>query len=170
MPLGADLTAKSDPVRHNGSFTPVSMSAAWQTVIDPGGVTVQDAATITNPDTQITASTRHKLLRGARGTSLLLRMRYDDALTVTTAPVVKVFGKSSGDVAWQLLKTRAAALNATLSVNAADTTDGTDKFTIADFDTLAWDCLGCDTFLVGIETALAGTGTTSTATIEAKLI
>lgn len=170
MALGSSIQSLSAPTRGYQTVAPVSMTSGWQTLIDAGGVTVQDAATITNPTTQITASTRHIFQRKSAGTNLILRMKYDDGLTTITSPVVKVFGRTGGG-AWEVLKSRAAALTATLTATTAtDSQDGTYSYTVVDFSTQAWDCLGCEEILVGIETALAATGTTSTATIEGKFI
>jgi hypothetical protein len=148
---------------------PCSLTQNWTTAISAGGPAVQDNASITNPTTQITAATRIPLRRGGVGTILLLRLGYDDALTTITDPVVKVFGRTGSD-AWQLLKSIASALTATLPTAATDSTDGTLDYTTPDLSTHAWDCAGCDELLVGVETALAGTGSTANAIIQAKVI
>ncbi len=153
-----------------GYVVPQGLTQKWVNVVDAGGVAVQDAATVTNPSTQITAATRHIFRRNGLGTHLLLRMKYDDGLTSITAPIVKVFGRGGDNDGWQLLKTRSGSLSVALSVAATDVEDGTNKFTTPDYDLHAWDSLSCNEFLVGIETALAGTGDATTATIEAKLV
>lgn len=148
---------------------PCSLTQNWTTAISAGGPAVQDSASITNPTTQITADTRVLLRRGGVGTSLILRLAYDDGLTSITNPVVKVFGRTGNDV-WQALRNKSGSLTTTLTTAATDTTDGTLLYTNPAFDTEAIDCLGCDEILVGVETALAGTGTTSNAVIQAKII
>lgn len=169
MALGSDIRLRKSPDNLYGAVAPCSISGPWITVIDAGGMDDQDAATITNPDTQIILSTRHEIIRGLVGTLLLLRLVYDDGLTLITNPVVKVFGRT-GSQAWQLLKTGAGALTATLTTAATDTTDGTYLYTTPELNSQTWDCLGCERLLVGIETALAGTGTVTNAYLEAKII
>ncbi len=167
MALAADITSTKLP--STGHSLPASLTTQWQTLITDGGPAALDAATITNPETQITAATSARFVRLGAGSHILLRLRYDDGLTSITAPVVKVFGRT-GSQPWQLLKNRAGNLSIALTPAATDTEDGTYKYTTADFDLHAFDCLGCDEILVGIETALAGTGTTSNSAIEIKVI
>lgn len=169
MPIGDTVTFVAFVPHRAGTVSPQSISSDWQTIIDAGGPAVQDAASITSPDTQITASTRHIFNRAGVGTNLLLRLAYDDGLTSITSPVVKVFGRTRGGQ-WMLLKTRGGNLTGTLTTAATDVTDGTLDYTTPDWDDTAWDCLGCDEILVGVETALAGTGTTSNAVIEGKFV
>lgn len=171
MALGSNVTAVFNPTDGLYEVYPASLTAQWVTIIDAGGADDQDAATITNPTTQIVLSTRHILLRGNQGTILLLRLVYDDGLTSITNPVVKVFGRSLSTEIWQLLKTKAAALTGTLTTaTSTDVTDATNNYTTPDYDTQSWDCLGCAEILVGIQTALAATGTVTTAYIQAKII
>lgn len=154
-----------------GATAPSSITTGWISVITAGGPAVQDAATITNPTTQITASTRRIFSRQALGTNIMLRLKYDSTLTLITSPIVKVFGRTSTD-GWQLLYSKAGNRFETLTVDTTnDARDGTFSYTTPSFSTHAWDCLGCEEILVGVETALAGsTGSTSTATIDIKCI
>lgn len=169
MALGDTIQTNVSPEGTCEAVAPVSVTNVWQTIIDAGGPAVQDAATITNPTTEITETTTHIFQRKAKGTNMLLRLGYDDALTTITNPVVKVFGRTGNDV-WQLLKTRGGALTGTLTTAATDVTDGTLLYTTPDWDDTTWDCLGCDEILVGVETALAGTGSTANAIIQAKFV
>lgn len=170
MALGSDVVSLGDPNKSFYSVAPMSMTTKWQTIIDAGGAVIQDAASITNPTTEITSSTRHMFRRYGRGTFLMLRLAYAAALTVGTSPVVKVFGRTSSTDVWQLLKTEGGSLTGTLTAAATDVTDGTYKYTTCDVLATTWDCLGCELFLVGVETVLAGVGTTSTAFIQGKLL
>lgn len=154
---------------------PQSTTSKWQTVITAGGPAVQDAATITSPTTQITAATRSIFKCLGAGTTLLVRLGYDGTLTAITSPVIKVFGRATSAETWQVLKTRSGGLSATITaVVASDTIDVAASaltFTAPDYSTLAFDRLGCDEILIGVETALAGaTGTTATSIIQVKLI
>ena len=57
------------------------------------------------------------------------------------------------------------------TTGADDTTDETETYlyTIPSYAD-AFDCLGCEEIVIGVQTALAGTGTTSTAILQAKFI
>jgi hypothetical protein len=84
---------------------------------------------------------------------------------------VKVFGRTGSD-AWQLLYSKGGNLVETLTVDTTnDARDGTFNYTTPSFSTHAWDRLGCEELIVGIQTALAGsTGSVATATVQAKFI
>lgn len=173
MALGTTVTVNGSPHKQFDSVAPMSATSGWFSVIDAGGMDDQDAATITNPTTQITASTRHLIYRNAFGTNLMLRMGYDDGLTTVTDPVVKVFGRTGNTEIWQLLKTRSGAITGTITTQASDdgatdVTDGTYLYTTPDYDATTWDCFGCEYILVGVQTVLAGTGTVTTAFLQGK--
>lgn len=171
MALGDSIEVVGSPTRGFEAVTLYSMTSAWQTIIDAGGPAVQDAATITNPTTQIVASTAHLFQRRAKGTNLILRLGYDDALTSITDPIVKVFGRTGSTDVWQILKTKSGSITCTLSTApTTDTTDGTLRYTTPDSSTTTFDCFGTEEILVGIQTALAGTGTTNNSIIQAKFI
>lgn len=149
----------------------MSATSSWEIAISAGGIATQDAATITNPSSEI-ASTAIILKRGGKGTLLVVRLQYDDGLTSITDPVIKAFGRTGSDV-WEPLKTRAStpAVTFTVATGADDTTDETETYlyTIPSYAD-AFDCLGCEEIVIGVQTALAGTGTTSTAILQAKFI
>jgi hypothetical protein len=146
---------------------PAAPRATFQTVVAAGLPATIDNATITNPVTQITRSGTSLLTTQGRGTFLVVRLAYDAGLTAITAPTVKVFGRGNSGEPWRILRTRGGALNAQLLTAATDATDGTLDYTTPDLTTNVWDLQGCDQILVGVEAALAGTGTTSNARIEA---
>lgn len=171
MALGQVVNSNTVHKQTPGVVVPQGLTQRWQTIVDAGGVNVQDASTVTNPTTQVVNSTSHIFRRNGIGTHLVLRLKYDDGLSSITDVVVKVFGRSSDSEPWQLLKSRSGNLSVALTtVLATDAEDGTYKYTTPDYDLHAWDSLSCNEFIVGIETALAGTGTVSTATIEAKML
>lgn len=168
MALGSTLPNTALPTVQ-GAVLPVSLTSNWIQVLDANGPATLNNATITNPTTQITTSTTHPLSTQGVGTLLVLRLVYDAGLTSITNPTVKVFGKS-GASAWSLLQTKAGALNAAITTASTDVSDGTFKYTTPDLTNIAWDMQGCDTILVGVEVALAGTGTVSNSLIQAKII
>lgn len=172
MALGTAVEGVANPKVNMSAVAPVSLKSAWVVAIDAGGVATQDAATITNPTTQITGSTKHIVARRNCGTHAILRLQYDSTLTAITSPIVKIFGRVGSAEAWQLLYSRAGNLVETLTVDTTnDARDGTYSYTTPSFSTHAWDCLGCDEILVGVQTALAGsTGSTATAVVQLKFI
>ncbi len=136
---------------------------AWRydTMRSGGGAVILDAATITNPTTQITDASRQILKRGPQtdgtyasneGSLLIVRLGYDDGLLGITDPVIKVFGRKDSTEARTLLRTKTGALNATLTTAPTDVTDGTLNYTTPDLDRLGWDVQGCREILIGIET------------------
>lgn len=172
MAIGSTIVAAGSPRTGMQAVVPMSASSGWLTIIDAGGMVVQDAATITNPTTQITSSTRHLFRRMGLGTTLLLRMGYDDGISgAITSPIVKVFGRSDANQAWDLLTTKSISLTSTITVTqATDVQDGTYGYTTVSAVTQAWDCLGCSEFLVGVETIFSATGTVNTAFLQGKFI
>lgn len=171
MALGTTIQATNSPTRGYEAVAPMSMSSGWQTIVAAGGVNAADAATITNPTTQIIRSTTSIFSRHSSGTYVALRLGYDASATIATNVVVKVFGRSDSNQTWDLLITKGSfALSAALMPASTDVTNGTLKYTTVTYDNL-WDCLGTSEILVGIETALTvSVGTATTAIIQAKMI
>lgn len=159
-------------LRYNTDAQPVAPSAIlspWATVIAAGGPANQDAASITNPDTQITAATTSIIQREAIGTLLALSLGYDDALTSITDPIVKVFGRYDENRRWELVPNLAGDLAKALATAATDVADGTLKYTTVNAENHVWNVGAFNQLLVGVETALAGTGSTSNSIIQARL-
>jgi hypothetical protein len=143
-----------------------SIRATYQTAISAGLVATIDAATVTNPTSQVVRAGTNIMRADGGGTFLVVRLAYDDGLTAITAPAVKVFGRANLGEPWRLLRTRGGAVQSTLLTAATDAEDGTLKYTTPDLTTSVWDVQGCDQFIVAVETALAGTGTTSNAVVQ----
>jgi len=161
MPLGT--TKKNSPVSYvnGGASYPTSITHPWMDGIDIGGLISADAATITNPTTQITTATR-KLIQKSQGLGTLLQLRtvYDATATgFTVTPIFAVFGRvqNSGD-AWQRLKTRAGGTSVTTNAAATDVSNGTFKHTTPDSLEHTLDCMGCDEILIGVETVCTPNG------------
>lgn len=169
MALGTTLNATP---YHSSNATPmfvVSVKSSWATVVGAGGPAAIDAATVTNPTTEVTRSLTRPFLIGDRvGQYLQVRLAYNPSLTVSTSPTVKVFGRRNGG-GWELLMTRGGAKNVALVTSSADVNDGTFKYTVCSAtDTV--DLLGSDEILVAVEVALAGTGTTSDSLIQVRIL
>lgn len=153
---------------------PVQIPAKWVTIIRDGGLETQDAATITDPTAEITNSTTSLFKIGRQGTTLRLRMKYDDGLSAITDPIVKVFGRHDSTDPWQiLLKKSSTVVNDTVTLVttlASDVSDGADNWTSVDAEDHSLDIDGCDEILVGVQTVLAATGDPTLASLEAKVI
>ncbi len=174
MALGTNVKSTFDPVPVRGAqMITAQLRSQWATIIDNGGLETQDDATVTSPTAEITNSTTHIFVAGGRGSTLLLRMKYDDGLATITDPVVRVFGRhSSADTGWMPLpnSNSTPAITTTISTAATDTEDGTNKWTDVTVDE-TFALQGCDEVLVGVQTALAAsTGDATLSTLEAKVI
>lgn len=184
MPLGTPVSAgpptgsASGNVRH---FTGIANE--WKTVISAsatpgsGGLQVQDvgvppaAGTITNPDTEITDSTRVMCHIQGRGSTVECRMGYDDGDTIPNSVVIRVFGRAGNDQ-WMRLKRvgQASASQGTITSAATDASDGTLNYTNV-IATARFQLLGCDTILIGVENnyAMLG-GTPQAAFLQARVV
>ena len=146
--------------------TEASARATFQTAISAGLVATADAATVTNPTTQVTRAGTGIIRTDGGGTFVIVRLAYDDGLTAITAPTIKVFGRANISEPWRILRSRGGAISTQLLTASTDATDGTLNYTTPDLTSNVWDVQGCDQLLIAVETALAGTGTTSNATVQ----
>lgn len=185
MPLGTAVSVSPLP---DHLVRPAQITARWQTIIRAGGLDVFDGAgdgtAITDATAEITESTTSILNVGKGGTTLRLRMRYDDGDDGTgTDPIIQVFGRWSSNVGgslvtddWEQYENKAGNLISTMVIvvtaASGDASDGTFNFTHPDANDHAWDLNGCNQILVGVHTTYTqGTGGASaTATIQAKVI
>lgn len=162
MPLGTPVSAgvptgsAAGNVKH---FT--GIANRWVTVIDAvaggtGGMEIQDAGvapgtgTITDPDGEITSSTRHICRVNGRGSIIEARMKYDDGDTRANTALVRVFGRAGNDAWMRLRLVGSANSQGTILTSTADPEDGTFAYTITTALS-RWDLYGCDQFLVGVE-------------------
>lgn len=160
------------PVRDTG------VVSDWITVITGGGLETQDASTITDPTAEITNSTR-KLVTIEMGTLAVFRMKYDDGITSSQDPVIKVFGRVYDEEAdtsgnWMILKTIEDTPAITMTIATAESTDvsdGTDNWTDPDLKANVVDLCGCNQVLVGVQTIFtASAGDATLASLEMKVI
>lgn len=151
-----------------------SVMCDWQTIGTGAYLTVLDAALITDPEGQITDSSRKIIRRDNRmGTLLGVRMKYAHSGTVLTNPVTKVFGRTAGGAGtaqWQLLLSRLRSETCTILTSASDINISGTKFTTPDTDAHYFDTQGCNEFLIGVEVKLTVTGTASDAALQVKII
>ena len=157
----------------NGIVASSAMVGFYGTAVAAGGVNVQDAATITNPDTQIINETTYLIKTNNVGTFLEISLKYNDGLTGITNPVIKLFGRPSRgdsvDYRWRIIPNLAGSISVTLTTASTDIEDGAYKYTTPDANSNVFDMAGCSEFLVGIETALDGSGTVDDAVIQARI-
>jgi hypothetical protein len=159
---------------------PTSIASDWVTVITAGGVSTQDAATITDPKDEIDLDTHPVFYREDNmGTILSIRVCYPTAATWATDPKFKVFGFSADDTSMlrpQILRNGDGDIQ--VEVAPAETTDavvnigGTEMLaSTPTADTHFFDCQGCSRFIVGTEVAGNADSTyEATAILQAKIL
>lgn len=149
---------------------PVQLHSFWTKVHEDSKTA--DDSTLNDPEDDIT-SDKSRLFFAPLGTSLVLCHGYTGSVnSVSTQPVVKVFGRTvatSDETTltaldgvrgqWMVLPNKAGSIDITISDSATDTTDGTTTLTTVDPDAHVVDLLGCNQILVGIKTASAGSTT-----------
>lgn len=170
MPIGDPIVLMPDPILPLVRVT--QLPSDWFTIIDAGGMDDTDASLV-NP--ALIAEEDHHIGKvGGKGTTLRIRLKYDDGDSSVTSPVILVFAKYKTTSQWEYLFNKAgAAASAGVKITVDttnDVTDATDKWTFADPDNHAWDLNGCDEVIVLVKTAYAATGDASLASLEAKVI
>lgn len=152
-----------------------SQQIHWFTLIS-GGMNSADAAPITDPASEITASTRF-LTVPPRGTSLVVRLKYDDGITFSTDPIIQVFGankKSNGTREYFKLFNENGSHTVTIAAaETTDVSDGTDNWTdtIKNAGNAFFDMLGASEILVGVNTAAAvSAGDVTLVSLEGKVV
>lgn len=146
---------------------PVSAVSGWVTVRPAGTPDAADSTT-TNPDTVIATDGIDDVfdMTDRGGTGIVVRFAYRGS--VSTSPVIKVFGRYDSTEDWQVLVNRSDDDTATLTVDTTnDSTDGTDKFTTVLLDEHYFDCQGCRYIFICVSTAQSG-GTSDVSYIQAK--
>lgn len=167
------MSTKTVPFNYGGQLvTPVSGSCAWLTVMSSGlDAADSSAATaaFTHGATVEASSTRHIFKRDYKaGTRIWARVKY--AGTITTDPVLVLFGRMTGYTEWQRLTNLAGAYEVTISEDSTnDITDGTSKWTSPDTTNHVWDTAGCDEFFFAVKTAAVGTAAAA-ASLEVKVV
>lgn len=156
---------------------PSSFLSSWRTVIDAGGMTVQDngGSFITNPASQIADATRRPL-KVNKGVVLRLRLAYDkgDSPDENNPPKVLVFGRT-GNNAYQRLENnvnegKTASVPVPLA-SATDLVEGSFKYTHPNYVEMTFDIDGCRDILVGLVQPYAvNSGDASKAFLQAKII
>ena len=150
--------------------TPARVECPWTTIHTKPET--QDADPIVNPTTECIAADAHIFVPNVdAGQLFAVRLGYDDSLTGITDCVINTFGRQDSDDIWQRLETLGGLVNITLTTDTTnDVTDGTLKYTAVDQVDNVWHTQGCREFLVGVKTALAGTGTVTNSIVQVRFI
>lgn len=148
---------------------PNAIRGRLATLVLAGGPAIQDAATITRPDTQIMDASRRLVELDITGTYLALVLAYDKDLTDITPPVVKLFGRYNSSERWELLRNMADDIAAILRPDASDVSDGTLAYTTVDLTRHVWDVGRVNEVVIGVETPLDGTGNLDNSIIQGRL-
>lgn len=156
------------------SMVPVSLMGNWQTVAtaittaDNGGtnpvLVVYGSAFTSGTGIQLTRSTTIPINVQGTGTTVQVRAKYTTGGTVTTAPIIQVFGLD-GNGKPERLFTSGASPSAFVTCTADatnDVQDGTNSYTTSQ----SLDCNGASQIVVGIQVA----GSAGYVAIEARTL
>jgi len=151
--------------KFTGTTNPASIISEWYTVGSTITTADNSGSVIVNPSLiSGIGTTRYYVSMMGRSTSLQVRMRYKTSGTVTTSPVVQMFGYTENGL-YQRLLDATALHQIPLAVDTTnDVRDGTYSYT----QPVEVDASACNQVLVTVMTALAGSGITG-ATIEARV-
>lgn len=145
---------------------PCSSNDGYRVAIRPGANGVEVTETVTDiANINGTINTRVKLLVGGRGTLLIPRLVYPSAVTVSTPPSIKIFGKAGGSK-WSPLYNVQGSLVTQLASSADDLIDGGFKSTIPNPKLHATDRLNSEEIYVHLTIAAVGSASLATAWIE----
>lgn len=173
MPVGDPVQPTTTPRRQVRVVAPVQIPNRFETVIDAGGMDSADGTPIIDPDTEITDSDRHHFLVADMGTTLRVRLAYDRATSsVTTDPIIQVFGRFDANEQWQRLVNKAGSWLATMTLTVASDSDDGSAFQYTDVhpDNHSFDLDGCQVILIGVNVILATNGNDALAFLQAKVI
>ena len=147
---------------------PCQLTSFWQVINDDAKS--QDNSGTPNPYSDSLSSTP-VIMTIPYGTTLRLAARYTASGSMSTDPVVQVFGRSvnpagqqdntettnTGTVgAWQQIVNKAGGLDITLSDASTDISDGSFEYTLSDLDAHSFDLDGNNQVLVLVKTAAVG--------------
>jgi len=163
MALGTTTDAAFIVTDHDRLTQPMQIPAFWNQAIGDATVGGNSGTFITNPNSTITDS-GNRIINCNFGTSLRVIARYTSGDSMSTDPVIQVFGRTVANTSagtptagpWTSLYNKAGALELTLSDTASDTNDGSFEYTLADPDANTFDLDGNNQILVGLKTAAAG--------------
>ncbi|MGE0534941.1 MAG: hypothetical protein AB7O68_08190 [Pirellulales bacterium] len=148
----------AEPLGNSQRCVPVSATSDWVDVCSTPATADNGGGVVLDP-----LSIERWLDLGGVGSTLQVRLKYPTAGSVTTSPVVQVFGRDRNDSPQRLVDVDGVH-DLTLSADAAnDVQDSTYSYTEA----AEVDCDGNLHALVAVQVALAGSSLTG-ATIQAR--
>ena len=146
-----------------GEVVPVSIISDWVECCTAPETADNAGSTVIAP-LGITRSTQNRVTNVGRGTTLQIRLKYDDGVSGVTSPVVQPFG-FDGNNSPQRLVNSAGTHELTLTIDTTnDVTDGTYKFT----QPVEVDMDANRDMLVAVKTAFAATGTVNNSAIQIR--
>jgi len=154
MALGTSINASIVHPAGQSQTIPLSCSSPWSSSILTD-LSVVDAATLVDPTTQITASSRRTIYRRGAGTYMLLQALYPRAAAVlTTNPLLVVFGRTvapDGTVGdWNLLTNDSGDSQIEIELDPTNDADDMSTYKRSTVKSTHWvDCQGYDEFIVG---------------------
>lgn len=159
-----NFAASSRTSKDSGDITSV-----WMTALSAGGPATLDAATVQNPDTQITGTTTVELdCSNWFSQDIAFRLGYTG--TPSASLVGQVWGRTSTTEAWTPLPNLNGDVNMTFTANTVtDATDGTLYYTRVDPILHVVNRMGCNYLRFGVNTAFNGT-VTNTSILQAKAV
>lgn len=185
MPPSTQALNFSPSTASPNSVVPISGTSEWVTAVAAGGLTVSERVTgdvAVKNSFLISHSSRRILTRAiGEGTTLIVRLRYDNSDTVNPSVpplVIRVFGATNSQPFIALVNVNG---DASVPIPISPATDSFyDDFsttpvmaaTIPNNSAHAWDCQGCNKFLIAVEYAYspAAGGNPSAAYLEAKIV
>lgn len=154
MARSSSILASVTNPSHQRWVLPMSVSAPWSAWVLQDLSTI-DAATITNPETQITAATRRVLGRNFMGTSLQVQAAYPRAATLKTTDLQLVgFGRNivNGTAQeWNAIVNDNGDSIITIEFDPTNDADDGATYKYTTVKSTQWlDCQGYDEFVFGL--------------------
>jgi hypothetical protein len=168
MAFGSTKKAVTDLVHASEITRPCQIASFWQVI--NSDLESQDNSGTPDPYGDSPSSTPH-FISIPTGTTLRLGVRYTAGESMSTDPVLQVFGRTvaplgtqdntettnQGSVGiWQRLLSKAGDIDSTFVDASTDISDGTYEYTASDLDAHSYDLDGCNQVIVLVKTAAAG--------------
>ncbi|MGD9645219.1 MAG: hypothetical protein AB7U73_05870 [Pirellulales bacterium] len=171
MPTGQLTSPTQSALGYRQITLPVSVVSDWVDVCnapttDENDAGVVAAGTVVAP-TLVTRVAQNWLFVAGLGSTVQVRLKYPTAGSVTTSPVVQMFGRDRRGVPQRLVDGSGVHALA-LSVDAASDVRDAATPQMSYTQPVEVDADGCAEVLAAVRTALAGTGLTG-ATIQARV-
>lgn len=167
MAVGTVSLNRQDYARRSRDMVlsvPVSVSSDWMDICTAPETADNSGSSVVLP-LAISRAEQSFLDVNGLGTTLQIRLKYDDALTSPTNPVVQPFGFDGNNSPQQLVDVDGIHELELTVAPTTDVQDGTYKYTKA----VEVDMDGSSKVLVAIKTAFDGTGVKNNSCIQARV-